>query len=79
MKTTSELYIESCALNEPTIRYTLNCMRAKQGWMPFFDAFKMNTLDHNINFAKIECNQPFYTSILGKLFTLDFQFDDDTL
>lgn len=63
---------ESYALDEPLIKYILQSMQARQGWMPFEKHFANRDLPFNVNFSSIECKQPVMTDLLGQYFKLNY-------
>lgn len=49
-----KLKMESVMFDEPFILYCMNCMKAKQGWVPYMYHLRQNIFNRDLDYSKIE-------------------------
>lgn len=59
------IYVESRSLDEPFLMYTLMCMKARQGWVPFIKYFRTLEARFGINYGNLVCSFPYLTNWIG--------------
>jgi len=70
---------EAKRFKEPFADYSLNCMRAKQGWVPFAEKLRLREVELNINYNRFLSKLPWVTDVTGHYARVDFDFSDFTL
>ena len=70
---------EANRFDEPFAAYSLNCMRAKQGWVPFAEQLRHGEVELNINYNRFLSKLPWVTDMTGHYARVDFDFSDFTL
>jgi len=74
-----DIFFESKALDEPLIRFILECMQARLGWSPFIHHIKNHNMKFSIDYDQIECQFPVLSTFFGFYKQFSYQFDDNCI
>ena len=77
--TLTQIYYESRGFEEAYLSYSMNCMNAKNGWIPFIDKIQSGFLNQSINYFLMSCQQPQLTTKLCYFKQYTYQFNDQTI
>lgn len=75
-----DIRLQATALDENTLIFCLNCLQARQGWIPFLHQISTNELKRDAyDYGRIVCSYPYFSvrSLYFKFFK--FQFTDVSL
>lgn len=70
------LKIISGYLQEDMLTFSLVCMKARFGFIPFLKSIKEQQLTKHINFSKIRVPLPWISPVLGFFYDIPFSFSD---
>ena len=73
---TYKLYVESEMYDEPFVLYCMNCMKAKQGWVPYMYHIRQNTYARDLDYSRIQLTVPGVTEKIGFYMVNHFQWMD---